>query len=65
MPVAGLDLVRAQILIAQGYSLHSLEVGMPAQAEIPRNGYAIQCRITTEDPEKSFAPDYGRILNYR
>ena len=63
--ITGLDLVRAQILIAQGYSLHSLEVGMPAQAEIPRNGYAIQCRITTEDPENKFIPDYGRILAYR
>ena len=63
--ITGLDLVRAQILIAQGHALHSPEVGMPYQTEIPRNGYAIQCRITTEDPERGFAPDYGRILNYR
>ena len=63
--ITGLDLVRAQILIAQGHALHSPEVGMPYQTEIPRNGYAIQCRITTEDPENKFIPDYGRILAYR
>ena len=63
--ITGLDLVRAQILIAQGHSLHSPEVGMPRQADIPRNGYAIQCRITTEDPENKFVPDYGRIVAYR
>ena len=63
--ITGLDLVRAQILIAQGHALHSPEVGMPQQADIPRNGYAIQCRITTEDPENKFIPDYGRILAYR
>jgi pyruvate carboxylase len=63
--ITGLDLVRAQILIAQGYPLHSPEVGMPVQAGVPRNGFAIQCRITTEDPENKFIPDYGRILAYR
>ncbi|HWL14737.1 MAG TPA: pyruvate carboxylase [Opitutus sp.] len=63
--ITGLDLVRAQILIAQGYSLHSPEVGMPPQDQVPRNGYAIQCRITTEDPENKFIPDYGRLLAYR
>src|SRR5688572_9029387 len=63
--ITGLDLVRAQILIAQGHALHSPEVGMPYQTEVPRNGYAIQCRITTEDPENKFVPDYGRILAYR
>ncbi len=63
--ITGLDLVRAQILVAQGHSLHSPEVGMPHQSDIPRNGYAIQCRITTEDPENKFIPDYGRILAYR
>ncbi len=63
--VTGLDLVRAQILIAQGHALHSPEVGMPAQTDVVCNGYAIQCRITTEDPENKFIPDYGRILAYR
>ncbi len=63
--ITGLDLVRAQILIAQGHALHSKEVGMPQQAAVPRNGYAIQCRITTEDPANKFIPDYGRLLAYR
>jgi pyruvate carboxylase len=63
--VTGLDIVRAQILIAQGHALHSPEVGMPVQENVPCNGYAIQCRITTEDPENKFVPDYGRILAYR
>ncbi|MEP4079212.1 pyruvate carboxylase [Haloferula sp.] len=63
--VTGIDLVRSQILVAKGEDLHGDEVAIPAQEEIPCNGYAIQCRITTEDPERGFAPDYGRILNYR
>ena len=63
--VTGIDLVRSQILIAQGENLHGPEVAIPAQEEIPCNGFAIQCRVTTEDPQKNFSPDYGRILNYR
>src|SRR5215831_406939 len=63
--ITGLDLVRAQILIAEGHPLHGPEVNMPLQPDIPRNGYAIQCRVTTEDPENKFMPDYGKILAYR
>ena len=63
--ITGLDLVRAQILLAQGYELHGPEVRMPPQDQVARNGYAIQCRLTTEDPENKFMPDYGRILAYR
>ncbi|GHC52043.1 pyruvate carboxylase [Roseibacillus persicicus] len=63
--VTGIDLVQSQILVSLGYELHGPEISIPAQDEIPCNGYAIQCRITTEDPEKNFAPDYGRIVNYR
>ena len=63
--VTGIDLVRSQILIAQGHALFDEEIALPPQDKIPCNGFAIQCRITTEDPEKNFAPDYGRILNYR
>jgi len=63
--ITGLDLVRAQILIAQGHPLHGRAVGMPAQSQVPRLGYAIQCRVTTEDPENKFTPDYGKILAYR
>jgi pyruvate carboxylase len=63
--ITGQDLVRAQILISQGYPLHSSAVGMPTQERVARNGYAIQCRLTTEDPENKFMPDYGKILAYR
>src|ERR1017187_2926058 len=62
---AAVRIARAQILIAKGHTRHGKEVGMPPQIEIPRNGYAIQCRVTTEDPENKFMPDYGKILAYR
>ena len=63
--ITGVDLVRAQIMIADGKPMHGAEVGVPQQSQIARNGYAVQCRITTEDPENKFQPDYGRILTYR
>jgi pyruvate carboxylase len=63
--VTGIDLVRSQILVAQGNALFDEAISLPSQENIPCNGFAIQCRITTEDPERNFAPDYGRILNYR
>jgi pyruvate carboxylase len=63
--ITGLDLVRAQLLIAQGHRLHSAVVGLPEQKDVARSGYAIQCRVTTEDPENKFMPDYGKILAYR
>jgi pyruvate carboxylase len=63
--ITGVDLVRSQILIAQGHDLHGEEVNLPSQAEIPRIGYAVQARVTTEDPENKFTPDYGKILTYR
>ena len=63
--ITGIDLVRAQILVAQGRSLHGPELDLPPQDKIPRNGYAVQCRVTTEDPENKFIPNYGRILTYR
>jgi len=63
--ITGVDLVRAQILIAQGRRLDDPEVGVPAQNAIPRNGFAVQCRVTTEDPANKFSPDYGKILTYR
>jgi len=63
--ITGIDLVQSQILIAQGHSLNSRELGLPAQGQVPRNGYAIQCRVTTEDPGNKFMPDYGKILAYR
>ena len=63
--VTGIDLVKAQIRIAEGARIGSPESGVPAQSEIRLNGHAIQCRITSEDPERGFAPDYGRIHAYR
>ena len=63
--ITGLDLVRAQILIAEGKALHEPEVGIPPQDQIPRRGFALQCRITAEDPANHFVPDTGKILDYR
>jgi len=63
--ITGIDIVRAQILIAQGKSMFDPDVGLPAQDKIPRMGFAIQARVTTEDPENKFTPDYGKILTYR
>ncbi len=63
--VTGIDIVRSQILIAQGYQLHEEPLGLPAQDKIEKSGYAIQCRITTEDPANNFTPDFGKILTYR
>ncbi len=63
--VTGIDLVRAQILLSAGYSLHEPPVDVPRQNEIETRGFALQCRITTEDPLNNFIPDYGRITTYR
>lgn len=63
--ITGVDLVRSQIMIASGRPMHGPEVAIPAQNDIRRSGYAVQARITTEDPENKFQPDYGRILTYR
>ena len=63
--VTGVDLVRSQILIAQGHTLHDPPLSLPAQEAVPLNGAALQCRVTTEDPENHFAPDYGKITTYR
>ncbi len=63
--ITGVDLVRSQILIAMGHALDSEAVGIPPQAEIPRQGFAVQCRVTTEDPANKFTPSYGKIITYR
>ena len=63
--VTGIDLVQAQIRIEQGYALGSPEVGIPSQAHVRPRGFAIQCRITTEDPQNDFLPDTGTIVAYR
>ncbi|MGO5074375.1 pyruvate carboxylase [Clostridium sporogenes] len=63
--VTGIDIVQSQILIAEGYKLDSEEVGIKSQESIQTRGYAIQCRVTTEDPSNNFAPDTGKIEDYR
>ena len=63
--ITGIDIVHAQIKIAEGYELHSKEIGIPSQNEIPLFGYAIQSRVTTEDPANNFMPDTGKIMVYR
>jgi pyruvate carboxylase len=62
--VTGIDIVRAQILIAEGATIAEA-TGAASQDEVKLNGHAIQCRITTEDPQNNFIPDYGRITAYR
>ncbi len=64
--VTGLDIVKAQIRVAQGGRLGAVaETGIPDQSGIRLDGHAMQCRITTENPENNFIPDYGRITAYR
>ena len=63
--VTGIDLVRAQILIAEGYPLSHPAIGLNSQDDVKVRGYAIQCRVTTEDPTNNFAPDNGKITSYR
>ena len=63
--VTGYDLIRTQILVAQGRTLADPMIGLGSQEAIRTNGYAIQCRITTEDPLNKFRPDYGRLTHYR
>ena len=63
--ITGIDIVKAQIHILDGFAIGAPESGVPAQADIRHTGHALQCRITTEDPEHNFIPDYGRITAYR
>ena len=62
--VTGVDIVRSQILIAAGYPLSHPEIGLNQQEDVHVDGYAIQCRVTTEDPANNFAPDNGKITAY-
>ena len=62
--VTGVDIVQAQLRVAAGQGIGS-DPGLPAQSKIRLLGHALQCRITTEDPENKFTPDYGRISTYR
>src|SRR5207248_350261 len=63
--VTGIDVVKRQILVAQGLPLSDPELGLGAQDNVRAHGFAMQCRVTTEDPAKGFLPDYGRLSTYR
>lgn len=63
--ITGIDLIKTQIYIADGYKLSDPEIGLPAQDQVMKNGFAMQCRITTEDPSNGFKPDYGTLITYR
>ncbi len=63
--ITGIDIVQTQILIAEGHNLHEKKLGIPIQDDIKTHGYAIQSRVTTEDPVNNFMPDTGKIMAYR
>jgi pyruvate carboxylase len=63
--ITAIDIVQSQIQIAMGHTLHGEFMGLPEQDKVEKSGFAIQCRITTEDPENNFTPDFGKILTYR
>jgi pyruvate carboxylase len=63
--VTGVDIVKAQIRLVEGAAIGTPESGVPRQEQLSLNGHALQCRITTENPEDNFIPDYGRISAYR
>ena len=63
--VTGIDIVRSQILIAMGYPFSHPMIDIGQQSDITCKGFAIQCRITTENPANDFKPDYGTLIAYR
>ncbi|HEY1065621.1 MAG TPA: pyruvate carboxylase, partial [Pirellulales bacterium] len=63
--ITGCDLVKSQILVSAGAKLGDEDIGFKSQDDVTMRGYAIQCRVTTEDPENKFQPDYGHITHYR
>jgi len=63
--VTGVDLVKAQIRIAAGAEIGTPASGVPRQEDIRVSAHALQCRVTTEDPENNFVPDYGAVTAYR
>ncbi len=63
--ITSIDIVKSQILIAQGLKLTDKEINIKNQDDVPCIGFALQCRVTTENPINNFMPDYGRITHYR
>ena len=63
--ITGIDIVQTQILVAEGHDLHGKEIQIPLQEDLKISGFAIQSRVTSEDPLNNFMPDTGRINAYR
>ncbi|MDA1230113.1 MAG: pyruvate carboxylase [Planctomycetota bacterium] len=63
--ITNIDIVKSQILVAQGMKLAHDDIGLGDQKNVQINGFAVQCRVTTEDPANNFMPDYGRVTHYR
>jgi pyruvate carboxylase len=63
--VTGVDIVKAQIRVTEGARVGDDDSFIPHQKDISLRGHALQCRVTTEDPENNFTPDYGKIAVYR
>ncbi len=63
--ITGYDLIQTQIRVAEGKALSDPDIGMGEQAKILQHGFAVQCRVTTEDPTNNFLPDHGRLTHYR
>ena len=63
--ITNIDIVKSQILVAQGMELAHDDIGLGDQKNVQINGFAVQCRVTTEDPANNFMPDYGRVTHYR
>ncbi|RPF56123.1 pyruvate carboxylase [Aquisalibacillus elongatus] len=63
--ITGVDIVQTQIHIAMGHTLHDYPIEIPKQEDVITHGYAIQSRVTTEDPLNNFMPDTGKIMAYR
>lgn len=63
--ITNIDLVKAQLFIAGGYKLSDQQIKIQDQESVKITGYALQCRITTEDPANDFKPDYGVVTTYR
>jgi pyruvate carboxylase len=63
--VTGVDIVKTQLLVSQGLKLADPEIGLGSQSDVKVTGFALQCRVTTEDAANGFVPDYGRVVHYR
>jgi pyruvate carboxylase len=63
--VTGVDIVKSQIRVSEGARIGDPDSQLPSPDTVKLDGHALQCRVTTEDPENGFTPDYGRLIAYR